>query len=70
MIVFHDIMKRLSENGWSSYRLVNEQIFGNSTITRIRNGQPINPTTIDTICRLCNCQPGDLMHYEDPEGED
>lgn len=70
MIVFHDIMKRLSENGWSSYRLVNEQIFGNSTITRIRNGQPINTTTIDTICRLCNCQPGDLMHYEDTEGED
>ena len=63
MIVFVDILKRLSDSGWSTYRLTNEQVFGNSTITRIRNDNPINTTTIDTICRLCNCQPGDILRY-------
>ena len=68
MIVFDDILQRLADNGYSSYKLINDQIFGNSTITRLRNGSPINTTTIDTICRLCNCQPGDIMRYEpDPE---
>lgn len=70
MIVYNDILQRLQESGWSSYRLIQEQVFGNSTITRIRNGSPINTTTIDVICRLCNCQPGDILHYvpDDREG--
>ena len=70
MIEYVDIMKRLSDCGWSSYRLLNEQVFGNSTITRIRNGNPINTTTINTICRLCECQPGDILRYrpDDEEG--
>ena len=68
MIVYDDILRRLADSGWSTYRLINEQMFGNSTITRLRNGSPINTTTIDTICRLCGCQPGDIMHYEpDPD---
>ena len=63
MIVFDNILRRLADSGWSTYRLINEQVFGNSTITRLRNGSPINTTTIDTICRLCDCQPGDIMSY-------
>ncbi len=63
MIVFDNILRRLADSGWSTYRLVNEQVFGNSTIARLRNGSPINTTTIDTICRLCECQPGDIMRY-------
>lgn len=64
MIVFHDVLKLLSEHGWSSYKLVKEQVFGNRTIQRLRTGEPINTTTIDKICELCDCQPADIMHYE------
>lgn len=63
MIVFSDILKLLSDHGWSTYRLVHDHVFGNSTITRLRNGTPINTETIDKICELCDCQPGDLMRY-------
>ena len=54
MIVYHDILRRLAENGW--------------TIIQIRAGRAITTTTIDTICRLCECQPGDLISYV-PDGE-
>lgn len=63
MIVYLDILKMLSESGWSTYRVAKEHLLSPSTIDRIRNGQPINTTTIDTICRLCECQPGDIMRY-------
>lgn len=63
MIVFADILQLLSEHGWSSYRLIKEKALGNSTITRLRNGDPISTDSIDTICELCDCQPGDIMRY-------
>ncbi len=64
MIVYDDILPRLSRMGWSTYRLAKEHILSPATIDRIRNGQPVNLTTIDTICRLLDCQPGDILNYE------
>lgn len=70
MIKYVNILNRLSENGWSTYRLQKEKQIHNGTIIQIRAGRPISTTTIDTICRLCNCQPGDLMVYvPDDQGE-
>ena len=64
MIVFADILKLLSDHGWTQYRLVKERIFGNSTIQRIRFQASITTETIDKVCELCECQPGDIMRYE------
>lgn len=64
MIVFNDILKLLKDNGWSAYRLSKERIISNGTISRLRNRQSVSTDTIDTICRLCDCQPGDIMRYE------
>lgn len=63
MIVFGPILKMLSENGWTSYRIRNEKILPEGTLSRIRSGRTITTATIDTICRLCHCQPGDILHY-------
>ena len=68
MIVFQDILRRLSDCGWSSYRLIKEKKISNGTIVRLRSGQSVSTETINIVCRLCGCQPGDLMKYEpDPE---
>lgn len=63
MIIFGPIMQMLSRNGYSSYRLRKEKLLSEGTLSRLRNGEPINTTTIDTICRLCECQPGDIISY-------
>lgn len=68
MIVYHNILRRLSEKGWTTKRLQTERLISNGTIIQIRAGRAITTTTIDTICRLCDCQPGDLMSYV-PDGE-
>ena len=64
MIVFRDILKLLADHGWSQNRLIREKVFGMSTIQRLRKHANINTSTIDTVCELCDCQPGDIMHYE------
>lgn len=63
MIKFVDILGLLKEHGWSTYRLQKERVIPNGVIIRIRAGKPITTETVNTICRLCQCQPGDLMSY-------
>ena len=70
MIRFQDILKLLSEHGWSTYRLIKEKRISSGTITRIRKGQSVSTDTIDTICGLCDCQPGDLMEYVPDQDEE
>ena len=67
MIVYNDILGRLSQAGWSTYRLTKEKVIGNGSLDRIRRGESISTNTIDIICRLCHCQPGDLLQYEEDE---
>lgn len=63
MIVYHDIMGKLSQAGYSSYRIEKEKLIPGSTMNRIRHNGPISTETIDTICRLCECQPGELLSW-------
>lgn len=63
MIVFGPIMQLLSEAGWSSYRIRREKLLPEGTIQRLRTGQHISTATLDTVCRLCQCQPGDLLRW-------
>lgn len=67
MIVFENILKILSDHGWSSYRLQKEKKISNGTIQRLRMKQSVSTDTIGVICELCDCQPGDLMRYEKEE---
>lgn len=73
MIIFKDILRKLSDAGWSTYRLHKEKVMGNGVIDRIRKGESITTNTINIICKLCKCQPGDLLEYrdstEDEEGQ-
>jgi putative transcriptional regulator len=63
LIVYQDILGRLSRCGWSTVRLQRERMISNGTIIQIRAGRPISTRTVDTICRLCGCQPGDFLLY-------
>lgn len=63
MIVYKEVFERLLASGWSTYRLVKERRIGNGTITRIKAGQSVSTETIDVICELAGCQPGDVLAY-------
>lgn len=64
MLIFNDILGMLKSAGYSTYRLRQDQLLPESTIQSLRDGRPITTETIEKICRLLNCQPGDLMRYE------
>lgn len=70
MIVYIHILERLSAAGYSSYRIQREHLIPGSSLDRLRRNAPISTETLDTVCRLCGCQPGDILRWvPDPEGE-
>ena len=67
MLIYKDILGQLSAAGFTTYRLRKEKLLSERTIQRIRDGYPINTTTIDAICTLLNCQPDKILEYKKDE---
>lgn len=63
-----DVMQKLTENGYNPRKLRNLGILGERTMTSLRRGEMISLKSIDTICRLLQCQPGDLLGWIDDDG--
>lgn len=61
-----DILAALKEKGYSQNRIRNEKLIGQSYLTQLRHGELVSWKTIEIICRLLNCQPGDIIEYIEP----
>ena len=58
-----DVLTELKGKGYTSYILRKEKILSESTIQKLRTGNGLSWDNIETICRLLNCQPGDIIEY-------
>lgn len=58
-----NIVSALKEAGYSTYRLRKEKLLSESTIQKFRDGDLVSWENLSTICKLLNCQPGDLVEY-------
>ena len=58
-----DIMAALKEKGYSSTKIREDKLIGQSYLQQIRHGELVSWKTLDTICALLECQPGDLVEY-------
>lgn len=58
-----DIMAELKKRGYSSTRIREEKLIGQSYLQQIRHGELVSWKTLNTICTLLECQPGDLIEF-------
>lgn len=63
------ILERLKNVGYSAYRLRKEKILGEGTIQAIREERTISNETLDLLCRVLDCQPGEILEYVPDAGE-
>lgn len=62
-----DIMAELKKAGYTSTKIREKKLIGQSYLQQLRHGELVSWKTIDTICALLHCQPGDLVEYvEEP----
>lgn len=58
-----DILAELKKKGYSSTKIREEKLIGQSYLQQLRHGELVSWKTLDTICALLECQPGDLIEY-------
>ena len=47
----------------TTYSIKKHKILGQATYAKILNGENVNLSSIDSLCKYFNCQPGDLIEY-------
>ena len=62
-----DILAELKKKGYSSTRIREEKLIGQSYLQQLRRGELVSWKTLDTICSLLECQPGDLIEFVEEE---
>ena len=63
-----DILKALKEKGYNTNVIRTKALFSQSTLQKFRNQQGVSWENLETLCRLLNCQPADIIEYVN-EGE-
>lgn len=63
LIIYKGILDRLRDAGYNTNRLRQEKLLPESTIQAIRDNGHITTRSINTVCRLLDCKPGDILDY-------
>ena len=58
-----NVLAQLKEAGYNTSRIRKEKIMGEAMLQKIRSGQMVSWATLETICDLLDCQPGDLVEF-------
>ena len=58
-----DILAALKEKGITTYKIRQEKILSESTVQKLRASKGVSWENLETLCRLLDCQPGDLMEF-------
>ena len=62
-IVYNKMLRLMEEKGITSYVCKRDNIIGQATYRKIKEGGDIDTRTIAKMCEVLNCQPGDLLEY-------
>ena len=58
-----DVLQALKEKGYTTYKLRNEKLLSESTLQKLRKGKGVAWENLETLCRLLQCQPAELIEY-------
>ena len=59
-----NVLEALKEKGYTTYTLRKEKLLSESTIQKLRVGEGVAWDNLDTLCRLLDCDIGDILEYQ------
>ena len=63
-IKYNKLMVLLKEKGYTTYKIRKDKLIGQGTLTALKNGTGgLDSKTISRLCKVLECQPGDIMEY-------
>ncbi len=71
MLKYDRLFSRLASEGKTSTYWLRQNGIHAATVNKLRKNELVRTDTIDHLCRLLNCQPGDIMEFvEEKNNED
>ena len=58
-----DILAELKRKGINTNKMRQEKLLSESAIQRLRTKASITWDSIDKICKMLDCQPGEILEY-------
>lgn len=66
-IEYDKLVRKMQEAGITSYTFNCNKIIGQATFKKIIEGDDIDTRTIAKLCKLLNCQPRNILEYEEEQ---
>lgn len=63
MITFNNLWNVMKEKNISQYKLIHEYGISPSQLTRLKRNESVSTNTIDTFCKILNCDISDIMTF-------
>lgn len=60
-----DVVQALKDNGYNTNRLRKEKLISESVLQKLRHSEPVSWSNIEQLCKLLQCQPADIMEYQE-----
>ena len=64
-----DVLKELSNRGYTSTKMRKDKIISQATLQNIRQGKGITTDTINILCIILKCQPSDIIEVTPTDEE-
>lgn len=61
---YDKLFELLKQKGITTYRIRKENIISQAALTKMKNGEGnIDTRTLERLCKVLDCQPGDILEY-------
>jgi DNA-binding Xre family transcriptional regulator len=67
-IKYDKLLAIMKSKGITSYTVKRDNVIGQATFKKIKEGGDIDTRTIAKLCALLGCQPGDILEYVPDDG--
>lgn len=64
-----DVIQALKNIGYSTYKIRKEKIFTEGQLQQMREHKLLTQEALNKLCKLLDCQPGDILEYVPDENE-
>ncbi len=68
MIIYDGLWDVMREKDITQYALIKKHNISPAQITRLKRNESVSTHTIDTFCRILQCEVGEIMKYV-PDGD-
>ena len=67
MITYDRLWKTMKDKGMTQYRLITYHKFSRGQLSRLKHNENVNTNTINTLCRILECNVEDILEYRKDE---